>query len=40
MLNAVEDGYGGLEHRASTALIAKRADLPRQGMASPCPRAT
>jgi predicted metalloprotease with PDZ domain len=40
MLNAVEDGYGGLEHRASTALIAKRADLPRQGMASRCPRAT
>ena len=37
MLNAVEDGYGGLEHRASTALIAKRADLPRQGMGSPVP---
>ena len=37
MLNAVEDGYGGLEHRASTALIAKRADLPRQGMANPVP---
>ena len=31
MLNAVEDGYGGLEHRASTALIANRRDLPRQG---------
>jgi predicted metalloprotease with PDZ domain len=31
MLNAVEDGYGGLEHRASTALICKRADLPRIG---------
>lgn len=31
LLHAVEDGYGGLEHRASTALIAKRADLPRQG---------
>lgn len=29
MLNAVEDGYGGLEHRASTALIANRRDLPR-----------
>ncbi|MFZ2989909.1 M61 family metallopeptidase, partial [Ideonella sp.] len=32
MLNAVEDGYGGLEHRASTALIANRRDLPRIGM--------
>jgi predicted metalloprotease with PDZ domain len=31
MLNAVEDGYGGLEHRASTALICSRKDLPRQG---------
>jgi len=29
MLNAVADGYGGLEHGNSTALIAKRADLPR-----------
>ena len=29
MLNATDDGYGGLEHRHSTALIAKRADLPR-----------
>ncbi len=28
LLNAVEDGYGGLEHRASTALIAARRDLP------------
>ena len=31
LLNAVEDGYGGLEHRASTALIAARRDLPRVG---------
>ncbi len=31
MLNAVSDGYGGLEHRSSTALICKRADLPRLG---------
>ena len=31
MLNAVHDGYGGLEHRHSTALIANRADLPRVG---------
>jgi predicted metalloprotease with PDZ domain len=34
MLNAVHDGYGGLEHRHSTALICKRADLPRHGQAS------
>lgn len=33
MLNAVEDGYGGLEHRASTALIAARRDLPSVGQA-------
>jgi len=31
LLWAVEDGYGGLEHRASTALIANRRDLPRVG---------
>jgi predicted metalloprotease with PDZ domain len=31
MLNAVHDGYGGLEHRNSTALICGRRDLPRQG---------
>ncbi|MET0333637.1 MAG: PDZ domain-containing protein [Rhizobacter sp.] len=30
MLNAVDDGYGGLEHRASTALIASRRDLPQR----------
>jgi predicted metalloprotease with PDZ domain len=29
MLNAVHDGYGGLEHRNSTALICTRRDLPR-----------
>ena len=28
----VGDGYGGLEHRASTALLASRADLPYVGM--------
>ena len=33
MLYATEDGYGGLEHRASTALIASRKDLPRLGVA-------
>jgi len=31
MLNAVDEGYGGLEHRASTALIAARRDLPQRG---------
>ncbi len=30
MLNAVHDGYGGLEHKNSTALICTRKDLPRQ----------
>jgi predicted metalloprotease with PDZ domain len=29
---AVGDGYGGLEHRSSTALICKRSDLPAPGM--------
>jgi predicted metalloprotease with PDZ domain len=32
LLHVVEDGYGGLEHRNSTALIASRRDLPRKGM--------
>lgn len=31
MFNAVDDGYGGLEHRNSTALICSRRDLPRLG---------
>ena len=31
-LMAVGDGYGGLEHRSSTALIARRSDLPWVGM--------
>ena len=31
LLNAVDDGYGGLEHRHSTALICARKDLPRLG---------
>ncbi|HEY2559609.1 MAG TPA: PDZ domain-containing protein [Caldimonas sp.] len=30
LLNAIEDGRGGLEHRSSTALVAARRDLPRQ----------
>ena len=33
LLNAVDDSYGGLEHRNSTALIASRRDLPRLGEA-------
>ena len=33
MLNAVDEGYGGLEHRNSTALICGRRDLPRVGEA-------
>jgi len=32
MTMAVGQGYGGLEHRSSTALICKRADLPYVGM--------
>ena len=31
LLNATDDGYGGLEHRNSTALICARRDLPRLG---------
>lgn len=31
LLNVVNDGYGGLEHRNSTALICGRRDLPRLG---------
>ncbi|MEZ5562602.1 MAG: PDZ domain-containing protein [Gammaproteobacteria bacterium] len=33
LLNAVADGYGGLEHRASAALICRRDDLPQPGVA-------
>lgn len=29
------DGFGGLEHRASTALVCHRSDLPAHGMISP-----
>ena len=35
MLNAVDDGYGGLEHSNSTALICSRRDLPRVGETKP-----
>ncbi len=34
LISAVADGYGGLEHRFSTALICKREDLPRVGALS------
>ena len=30
LLNAVADGYGGLEHKNSTALLCRRKDLPKQ----------
>jgi predicted metalloprotease with PDZ domain len=33
-LHVVDDGYGGLEHRASTALICPRNDLPVKGVAA------
>ena len=33
-LHVVDEGYGGLEHRASTALISPRNDLPVIGVAS------
>lgn len=32
LVMAVGDGYGGLEHRSSTALICKRTDLPQPGV--------
>jgi len=35
LLNALEDGRGGLEHRSSTALVAARRDLPRRGTTDP-----
>jgi len=31
---AVDEGYGGLEHRSSTALLCRRDDLPYRGMKS------
>lgn len=35
LLNVVDEGGGGLEHRASTALLAARRELPRMGQAEP-----
>ena len=32
LITAVGEGYGGLEHRASTALLCSRDDLPRSGV--------
>ena len=32
LITAVGEGYGGLEHRASTALICSRDDLPQPGV--------
>lgn len=37
MLHASDSGYGGLEHQHSTALICKRADLPRIGNSGAAP---
>ncbi len=34
MLNAMDDSYGGLEHRNSTALVCSRRDLPRRDEAA------
>lgn len=31
LTNVVGEGYGGLEHRASSALITRRSDLPQRG---------
>ncbi len=33
LVTALGEGYGGLEHRASTALLCSRDDLPRRGEA-------
>ncbi len=33
LLRAADEGQGGLEHRASTALLARRSELPRAGTA-------
>jgi len=39
LLNAVDEGRGGLEHRASTALVAPRRHLPRLADRPRTPRA-
>ena len=35
LVTAIGDGYGGLEHRASTALLCARNDLPHERMDEP-----
>jgi predicted metalloprotease with PDZ domain len=35
LVTAVGEGYGGLEHRASAALLCARDDLPQPGMKAP-----
>lgn len=35
LINTAADGYGGLEHRASTALLCARDELPPAGMQTP-----
>ncbi len=35
LITALGDGYGGLEHRASTALVCSRRDLPHAAMKEP-----
>jgi predicted metalloprotease with PDZ domain len=37
LLRPVADGYGGLEHRASSVLICRRDDLPHPGVADASP---
>jgi predicted metalloprotease with PDZ domain len=38
LVSALGEGYGGLEHRASTALLCSRDDLPRAGETEPTER--
>lgn len=40
LLHASQDGYGGLEHRNSTALVCQRSDLPRRNSAQETPVTT
>lgn len=35
LVNAVDEGYGGLEHSACAALLCGRDDLPRRGLREP-----
>ena len=40
MLHTTHDGYGGLEHANSTALICPRSDLPRRSQPAQAPKPT